>query len=407
MRLRELACHGGPLRLNALTTIKSYATMGRVILRRSSKDLPLTGVLTILAVGVFTVGTDLFVLNGLLPTIAADLRVSVSTAGQLTTIFAVTYAIGSPLLAACTGNWDRRILLAGGMAMFVLGMVGQAVGTTFAVLAVARVVAAIGAAAFQSNAFVVAGASAAADKRGRALALVAAGISVSSVLGVPIGVFVGQWIGWRGVMWGIAGLGLLVAVSIGLLHRVTVPQAGLRARLAVLVRPPVARVLAITVLGMTATFTMFVYLPVVAAPSAGGATISWVLLCSGIGSVLGNNLAGRWTDRIGPQRVRLISLIGTAIMLRPGRLRARACRAAGVLGDLRCAQRHAHGSAAAPVVHARAGRADGGARPERLGDLRRRQPRFRARRRGAGRGRTVLAGPDRRGHRGARRARGP
>src|SRR6266496_2202061 len=116
------------------------------------------GALLVLAVGTFTVGTDGFVLNGLLPTIAADLHVSVSTAGQLTTIFALAYAISSPLIAAFTGGWDRRLLLAGGMVLFTVGMAGQALGTTFAVVAVARLLAAVGAAAFQSNAYVLAGA---------------------------------------------------------------------------------------------------------------------------------------------------------------------------------------------------------------------------------------------------------
>ncbi len=271
--------------------------------------------LTVLAVGVFTVGTDLFVLNGLLPTIAADLRVSESTAGQLTTVFAVTYAVGSPLIAAFTGGWDRRWLLAGGMVVFVVGMVGQAVGTTFAVLALARVVAAIGAAAFQSNAFAVAGATASDATRGRALSWVATGLSVSSVAGVPIGVLVGAWLGWRGVMWAIAGIGVLVAVSLTGLPRVTVPAAGLRTRLSVLVRPSVTRVLVITTVGLTASFSVFVYLPVLAASVAPGATISWVLMAFGVGSVAGNWLAGRWTDRTEPRRVRLVSLAGLVLTL--------------------------------------------------------------------------------------------
>lgn len=271
--------------------------------------------LVILAVGVFAVGTDLFVLNGLLPTIAADLRVTESTAGQLTTVFAATYAVGSPLIAAFTGKADRRVLLFAGMVIFVVGMVGQAVGTTFAVLAGARVVAAIGAAAFQANAFVVAGATASEDARGRTLSWVALGISVSSVLGVPIGVFAGASVGWRGVMWGIAGIGVVVAVAVLALPRVTVPAAGLRTRLSVLVRPAVARVLVVTVFGVTASFSFFVYLPVVAADVAPGAMISWVLAASGVGSVAGNWLAGRWTDRVGPRRVRLVSIAGSAVLL--------------------------------------------------------------------------------------------
>jgi DHA1 family inner membrane transport protein len=280
-----------------------------MILRSASNNL------LVLAVGVFTVGTDLFVLNGLLPTIARDLHVTESTAGQLTTVFAVTYAVGSPLIAAFTGSWDRRLLLGGGMVVFVAGMVGQAVGATFLALAVARVVAAVGAAAFQSNAFAVAGATASDETRGRALSWVATGVSVSSVLGVPIGVLAGASLGWRGVMWGIAGVGALVALAVLALPRVTVPAAGLRTRLSVLVRPAVARVLVVTVFGLTALFSVFVYLPVIAAGVAPGATIAWVLAAYGLGSVVGNQLAGRWTDQFGPRRVRLAAMVGSAVLL--------------------------------------------------------------------------------------------
>jgi predicted MFS family arabinose efflux permease len=75
-----------------------------------------TADLLILSIGTFTLGVDGFVLSGLLPQVAASLHVSVSTAGQLTTIFALVYAVGSPVIAAAAGAWDRRVLLAAGMA---------------------------------------------------------------------------------------------------------------------------------------------------------------------------------------------------------------------------------------------------------------------------------------------------
>jgi MFS transporter, DHA1 family, inner membrane transport protein len=282
-------------------------------IRRSSNDR--LGVLLVLAVGTFTVGTDGFVLNGLLPAIAADLHVTESVAGQLTTVFALTYAIASPLLAAFTGGWDRRWLLAGGMALFTVGMAGQALGTSFAVVAAARVLAAVGAAAFQSNAYVLAGALSSEERRGRALATVAAGMSVSMVLGVPIGVLAGNWFGWRAVMWGIGVVAVVVAALIPILPEVRVPAAGLRARLAVVVRPPVARLLLVTILGTIAGFTVFVYLPVLVAPVASGAVLSWVLVGSGLGQVAGTTFAGRATDRLGPAKVRALSLAGTAVVL--------------------------------------------------------------------------------------------
>ncbi|MFK0245211.1 MFS transporter [Amycolatopsis azurea] len=280
-------------------------------IRRSSNDRLGLGALLVLAVGTFTVGTDGFVLNGLLPTIAADLRVSEAVAGQLTTVFAVTYAISSPLIAAFTGRLDRRWVLGAGMVLFTIGMAGQAIGESFAVVAVARVLAALGAAAFQSNAYVLAGALASDERRGRALATVSNGMSVSMVLGVPIGVLAGNWFGWRAVMWGIGAVALVVMLLVPLLPGLRMPTVSLRDRLAVVVRPPIARVLGVSVLGTAAAFAAFVYLPVLVAPVAAGAMISWLLVGFGIGQIAGNAFAGRATDSLGPARVRSISLIGT------------------------------------------------------------------------------------------------
>ena len=67
--------------------------------------------LLILSIGTFTLGVDGFVLSGLLPQVAASLHVSASTAGQLTTLFALVYAVSSPVIAALAGAWDRRALL--------------------------------------------------------------------------------------------------------------------------------------------------------------------------------------------------------------------------------------------------------------------------------------------------------
>ncbi|MEA3115128.1 MAG: transporter, family, inner rane transport protein, partial [Caballeronia sp.] len=92
------------------------------------------------------------------------------------------------------------------------------------------------------------------------------------------------------------------------------PAVGLRARLAVFVRPPVMRVLLVTVLGTMGGFTVFVYLPVLVTQVATGATLSWVLVGFGVGQVAGTMLAGRGTDKLGPSRVRLLSLSGSALV---------------------------------------------------------------------------------------------
>ncbi|GMA24508.1 hypothetical protein GCM10025864_22670 [Luteimicrobium album] len=123
--------------------------------------------LAILAAGTFALGVDAFVVAGLLPQIARDLHVTAATDGQLTTAFALTYAVGSPALAAATGRWDRRTLLVLGLGVFLLGMVAQAAGPTYAVVLGGRVVAALGAAAFQANAYAVAGLLTTDERRAR------------------------------------------------------------------------------------------------------------------------------------------------------------------------------------------------------------------------------------------------
>ncbi|HEU5184371.1 MAG TPA: MFS transporter, partial [Gemmatimonadaceae bacterium] len=65
----------------------------------------------LLALGAFAVGTSGYIVSGVLPEVSRDLDVSVATAGQLGTVFAIAYAIASPLLAAFTGRWERRRLL--------------------------------------------------------------------------------------------------------------------------------------------------------------------------------------------------------------------------------------------------------------------------------------------------------
>ncbi|GAB3920717.1 MFS transporter [Microlunatus endophyticus] len=268
-----------------------------------------------LAVGTFTLGMDSFVLSGLLPEIARDLGVTVAAAGQLTTIFSVVYAVGSPVIAAVTGRWDRRIVLAGGMITFLAGMILQATGPDYPIVAAGRVLAAIGAAAFQSNAYAVAGTLAAPQRRGRALALVAAGATISTVIGVPFGVLAGQWWGWRTAMWLIAGLAMISAVVVPLLPAVKLATTGLVERLRVVVRPSVLLVLVNAMLVLMPGFIMLTYLPVIVAPAIAGTLLVITLVARGLGQVVGTQVAGRLVDSRGPMPVLITGSIGSVVAL--------------------------------------------------------------------------------------------
>jgi DHA1 family inner membrane transport protein len=271
-------------------------------LRQLSNNRLGAGHIALLAAGTFTLGLDGFMLSGLLPQIAADLSVSVAQAGQLTTAFSLSYAVSSPVIAAATGRWDRRVVLVGGMALFLAGMVLQAAGTSFGVVFAGRMLAGIGAAGFQSTAYAVAGILSTDDRRPRALAMVATGTSVSIVLGVPFGVLIGQAWGWRTGMWLVVAFALATAALLPLLPAAYAPWASLRDRLGALGDRSVLAVVTGTVVLVMPGFLVMSYLPVILGDAGSGLHVVGALLALGAGQVAGNQLVGRVVGRFGALR---------------------------------------------------------------------------------------------------------
>jgi len=274
---------------------------------------PLTAVgLLALSVGTFTLGVDGFVLAGLLPQVSSSLHVSVATAGQLTTIFALVYAIGSPVIAAAAGSWDRRMLLAAGMIVFAVGIVLQATGTSLTVVAGGRVVAALGAAAYQATAYSTAGILSDDAHRARSLAVVAGGSSVAIVAGLPFGLLVGQAWGWRAAMWLLLALAVVSLLAIAVLPAARTPRLTLRQRGTVLADRRVLSVLAGTVAVLTPGFLVLAYLPAILHTSG-----TWIVLATlayGAGQVAGTTLVPRLINRVGARRTLQFGAIGiTAI----------------------------------------------------------------------------------------------
>src|SRR3712207_5255921 len=257
--------------------------------------------LIVLALGTFATGTGGFVIAGILPLISGSFGVGVATAGQLVTAIAIAYAVGSPVLAAATGRWPRRVLLAASLAVFAVGSVATALAPTFGLALGGRVVAAIGAALFTPTASAVAAPLVAPEQRGRALAIVVGGLSVGSALAVPIGTALGAATGWRATIWFVAVLGAVAALGIfALLPAVPTPPAvGLRRRLAPLGDRGVAAVLLTTLLAMAGGYTVYTYVSLVydRATGGNGTTLAVLLFAFGVGGIVGNLGASSLTDR--------------------------------------------------------------------------------------------------------------
>ncbi|MET7338686.1 MFS transporter [Nonomuraea sp. NPDC005650] len=265
-----------------------------------------------LAAGNFAIGTGMFVTAGLLPPISKDLGISSSAAGQLMTVFALAYAVLSPVLAALTARLSRRTVLLVALGVFVLGNVLTALAPTYALVMATRVVAAAGAAMFTPTASGVANALTEPERRGRALALVMGGLTVATAIGVPLGTWLGSVSGWRSTLWLVVGLGVIgFAWVAAVVPAVRIPASGrLRERLAPLGDRQVLAVLVTQLLMFAAGFTAYTYIG-----SLFDLPLPAVLWAWGIGGIVGNQLGGRFTDLYGPRRMVLLALGASTVFL--------------------------------------------------------------------------------------------
>ena len=267
-----------------------------------------------LALGTFAIGTEGFMIAPLLPDLADDLSVSLVTAGQLVTVFALTYALSSPILTALTGDLDRRRLLIGSMLAFAAANFVAWSAHSYSALLVARVLLAVAAGLYVPNANALAGVLVEPSRRGTALSIVTGGTSVAVALGVPLGALVGDRFGWRlnfvavGVMALIAAAGLLSGVPRDIAARL--PIASLRERLDVARAPAVLLALFSTMLWATGAYAIYTYLASFLLRAAGiaGSSVSAVLFMWGVAAVIGLRLGGRLTDRFGHGPVIVTSL---------------------------------------------------------------------------------------------------
>ncbi|WP_158813056.1 MFS transporter [Methylocapsa sp. S129] len=259
-----------------------------------------------LVLGTFAIGTETFMITGVLPTIAADLQVSPAAAGGLVTIFALTYAVGSPLVAIASAGMERKRLLTLAMGAFALANLAAAFAPNFGWLLAARVLLALTAGAFVPAATAFATAMHEPSRRGRAVAFVYAGMTSAMVIGVPGGTLVAAAANWRATFLGVALLALLaLAGVVAILPRLKgMGTVSLQARLAAARRPDVLRLLTLTTLTLCGAFAANTYLGVLLQATFGVTTnqLAGLLMLLGMVSFAGNLIGGYGADRWNRER---------------------------------------------------------------------------------------------------------
>ena len=261
---------------------------------------PLPPVVPLLALGAFLMCTTEFMIAGLLPQMAGDFGVRPSQIGLLITAFAVGMIVGAPVMALATLRLPKRATLVLALVIFAAGHVIAALSGSFALLFAARVLTAVVTGAFWSVASVVATRAAGPDASSRALGVMGSGVALATVVGVPLGSFAGDHLGWRGAFWALAALAVVAAVVIG---RFT-PGDGsgaavsVRSELRALRSVRLWLVLGATVLVMGGCMGTFSFISPLLTERSGIPLelVPLVFVCFGVGSMVGTNGVGRFAD---------------------------------------------------------------------------------------------------------------
>ncbi|MFI9172979.1 MFS transporter [Streptomyces lincolnensis] len=297
-----------------------------------------------LAVGGFGIGLTEFLIAGLLPQVASSFGVSEAAAGWLISGYALSVAVGAIALTAATARLPRKQVLVGLVVLFVLGNLLNAVATTYPVMMLGRIVAALCHGSFFGIGSLVARGLVAPEKKSRAVAVMFAGLTVANVLGVPFGALVGERWGWRAAFWAVTAIGLIalagiVALVPGNAGETTPDHPGgpppphtLRAQIGAFRSTQVWLTLAATALSYGGMFGAFSYLAYTFTEVSGfsSADVAWLLMVYGVGLVVGNLIGGRAADQ-DRDRALLLALIGLTVTLAAFGLLAHSATASVIL----------------------------------------------------------------------------
>ena len=266
----------------------------------------------ILALGTFAIGTDAFIIGGILPRIAHDLSVSVGRTGLVVSVFSLSYAIGSPVVSALTAHLRRPTVLIGGLAVFSAANLMSALSPTLACLLAMRVMAALAAGLVAPACYALASTLGGSDNRGQMLAIVGAGFTSAMVLGVPLGVIISKYAGWRGalifvaILGAVAALGMLGAGVPGPDSAKSAPRLSVQMR--ILRRPETLIVLTPFLIWSIANFGLYTFIAAILGRLPSATAVPYLLLLFGLGCMAGNFIGGSLSDRYGPRRPTIFCL---------------------------------------------------------------------------------------------------
>lgn len=285
----------------------SYPPMREIVLK-----------LGILAFGLFVVGTNAFVIAGLLPQIATTLGVTPTVVSYSITFYALVVAIVAPVISITLARMSRTTLMGSGLVLIAAGTALAALSHNIEFFTLGRMIAGAGGAALVPTATAAATAIVPPERRGTAIAFVSAGFTLSTAVGAPLGTAIGAVGGWELPLWVLAGISavLVPAVLVGVRGMPLSPPATLRRRILALRDHRLVFTLLAGLLMFASFNSVYIFSSTITHTATGGSgsLLAVLLFAYGVAGIIGNVFAGPLTDRAGSRRFAMAT-IGIQVLL--------------------------------------------------------------------------------------------
>ncbi len=260
-----------------------------------------------LLLGGLGIGTTEFVMMGLLPDVAADLRTSIPTAGRLISAYALGVVVGAPLLVMVSGNWPPKRTLLVLLALFTLFNGLSALAPSHAALLFARFLSGLPHGAFFGVGAVVAARLADEGRQARAIASMFAGLTIANLVVVPLGTWIGHHHSWRYTFALVAAIGATAFLFL----RAWLPEmpagraSDFRTELRLFRDPQAWLVVLVTAVGTAGLFCWISYIAPLMTRVARfrPESVPAIMVLVGLGMVVGNLVGGPLADRFSPARL--------------------------------------------------------------------------------------------------------
>ncbi|WP_130803847.1 MFS transporter [Acinetobacter ihumii] len=255
-----------------------------------------------LMMGAFSIGLSEFLPMGLLPEIALGMNVSIAQAGFLITGYGVGVMVGAPVMSLLLRQmaWRNALILL--MSFFILGNLMAALAQNYNVFMLARIITSLNHGAFFGIGSVLAASLVPLHKQGQAVATMFLGLSIASILGMPLFTYVGQHFGWHISFWVLTAIGTITLLMIRKTVPITTekphPSVKIKHEIRVLFRPMVLLALFTTIFAFGSMFTLYTYLvPILQTlTQASHNLITMMLFLIGVGFFIGTQLGGKFAD---------------------------------------------------------------------------------------------------------------